>query len=121
MPREGATATSGLVEVPRDTRGDSELSFGGVSITGAIGEGGRSWEIQLMRGVGLGLEIQDMSGLDIEWGAVGVVNFTGVGGALAVVKIVSKCPEKMEDIGSTYYTRAAGTSALTRSWPRHIH
>ena len=68
LPREleEATATSGLVEVPRETRGDSRLSFGGVSIVGAIGEGGWSWEIWSMRGVGLGLESQDASGLDIE-------------------------------------------------------
>ena len=64
LPRAGATAILGLVEVPRDTRGDSELSCGGVLIMGAIGEGGRSWEIQSMRGVGLGLEIRDVSGLD---------------------------------------------------------
>ena len=37
-----------------------------------------------MRGVGLGLERQDASGLDIEQGAVRVVDFTGVGGASAV-------------------------------------
>ena len=74
-----------------------------------------------MRGVGLGLEIQDVSGLDIERGVVGVVDFAGVGGALAVTKIVSKFSKKKNDVGGTYCAMVAGTSALTRSWPRHIH
>ena len=39
-----------------------------------------------MSGVGLGLEIQDVSSLDIEWDAVGVVDLVGVGGASAVAK-----------------------------------
>ena len=53
---EEATAISGLVDVPKETRGDSRLSFGGVSIVGAIGEGGWSWEIRSISSVGLGLE-----------------------------------------------------------------
>ena len=88
---------------------------------GAIGEGGQSWEIRLVRGVGLGLEIRDTSGLDIERGVVGVVNFTGVGGASAVAKIVRKFSKKKNDVGSTYCAMAASTLAVTRSWPRHIH
>jgi hypothetical protein len=53
----GATeGTSGDVEVPSETRGDSVVSFGGVSIVGAISEGSCSWEMQSMRGVVLGLE-----------------------------------------------------------------
>ena len=111
--------SSGLVEVPKEMRGDSDLSFGGVSMTGAIGEGGHSWEIRSMRGVGLGLEIQDVSGLDIERGVVGVVDFAGVGGALAVTKIVSKFSKKKNS--GTYYSKAAGISASTRSQPKHIH
>ena len=55
--RAGVIVTLGLVEVPREMSGDSEFSFGRVSMTGAIGEGGQSWEMQSMRGVGLGLEI----------------------------------------------------------------
>ena len=43
--RAGAIMTLGLVEVPKEMRGDSELSFGGVSMTGAIGDGGQSWEM----------------------------------------------------------------------------
>ena len=42
--------------------------------------------MRLMSGVGLGLEIWDVSGLDIEQGAVGVVDLAGVGGASAVQK-----------------------------------
>ena len=45
FPRVGAMVTLGLVVVPKETRGDLELSFGGVSITGAIGDGGQSWEM----------------------------------------------------------------------------
>jgi hypothetical protein len=38
---EGAiVGMSGLVAVPRETSGDSELSLGGVSIVGAMGDGG---------------------------------------------------------------------------------
>ena len=42
LPREleEVTAISGLVDVPREMRGDSRLSFGRVLIVGAIGEGG---------------------------------------------------------------------------------
>ena len=96
LPREleEATAISELVEVPRETRGDSRLSFGGVSMAGAIGEGGWSWEIQSMSSVGLGLESRDTRVLDIERGAVGVDNLAGVGGASAVTKIVSKISKK---------------------------
>jgi hypothetical protein len=71
-----AEGTSGLVTVPRDTRGDSGLSLGGVSIAGVIGEGGCSWEIQSIRGVVLGLERREASGLDIDRGAVGGVAVT---------------------------------------------
>ena len=39
-----------------------------------------------MSDVGLGLEIQDASGLDIERYTVGVVDLAGVGGASAVQK-----------------------------------
>jgi hypothetical protein len=67
------TGMSGLVQVPRDTRGESEGSFGGVSIVGAIGDGGCSWEIRSMRGVDFGLERREASGLDMDLGAVGVV------------------------------------------------
>ena len=55
----------------------------------------------------------------MEWGAVGVVDFTGVGGASAVAKVVSKFPKK--DVGGTYCAMVAGTSASTRSQPMHIH
>ena len=91
---EGTTAISGLVDVPRETRGDSDLSLGGVSITGAIGEGGWSCEIRSISGVGLGLESRDARVFDMERGAVGVVDLAGVGGASAVAKIVSKISKK---------------------------
>jgi hypothetical protein len=74
-----AEGTSGDVEVPRETRGDSELSLGGVSMVGAIGEGGRSWDIRSMSGVVLGLERREASGLDIERGAVGGVAVAELG------------------------------------------
>ena len=64
--REGAIATLGLVVVPKETKGDSELSLGRVLITGAIGDRGWSWEMWSMSGVGLGLERQDASSLDME-------------------------------------------------------
>ena len=63
-------------------------------MTGAIGDGGQSWEMRSMRGLGLGLEIQDVSSLDIEWGAVRVVDFMGVGGASAVAKVVRNFPKR---------------------------
>lgn len=42
--REGVMATSGLVLVPKETKGDSELSLEGVLIAGAMGDMGQSWE-----------------------------------------------------------------------------
>ena len=87
---EEPTAISGLVDVPNETRGDSDLSFGGVSIAGAIGEGGWSWEIRSISSVGLGLESRDTRVFDMERGAVRVVDLAGVGGASAVAKKVSK-------------------------------
>ena len=86
-------ATLGLVAVPKEIRSDSELSFGGVSITQVIGDGGRSWEMWSMSSVGLKLKRQDASSLDMERGAVGVVDFAGVGGASTVVEIVRKFPK----------------------------
>ena len=74
FPSEGVVGTSGLVPVPSKTRGDSEFSVGGVSMAGVIGEGGHSWEIRLMRGIGLGLERCEVSSLDIEQGVVGMVD-----------------------------------------------
>ena len=71
--------TSGLVTVPRDTRGDSGLSLGGVSMAGAIGEGGRSWDIRSIRGVIFGLERREARGLDMERGAVGGVAVAEIG------------------------------------------
>ena len=41
----GVAGTSGLVPIPNETRGDSKFSLGGVSIVGAIGDGGCSWEM----------------------------------------------------------------------------
>ena len=91
---EEPTAISGLVEVPNETRGDSDLSFGAVSIMGAIGEGGWSCKIHLISHVGLGLESRDARVFDMERGAVGVVDLAGVGGASAVAKIISKISKK---------------------------
>ena len=98
LPREleEMTAISGLVDIPKETRGDSRLSFGRVSIMGAISEGGWSCEICSISGVGLGLESQDARVFDMERGAVGVVNLAGVRGASAVAKIVSKFLRKDE-------------------------
>jgi hypothetical protein len=64
--------TSGLVEDPRDTKGESEGFFGGESIVGAMGDGGCSWEIRSISGVVLGLERREASGFDMDLGAVGV-------------------------------------------------
>ena len=74
----------GLVLVPKETKGDLGLSLGGVSIAGVMGDVGQFWEIQSMSSVGFRLERQDTRGLDMKRGAVGVVSFTGVGGALAL-------------------------------------
>ena len=96
LPKEldGPTAISGLVDVPNETRGDSDLSFGAVSIMGAIGEGGWSCEIRSISGVGLGLESRDVRVFDMERGVVRVVNLAGVRGASAVAKIVRKISKK---------------------------
>ena len=72
-------ATSGLVTEPRETKGDSGLSLGGVSMVGAIGEGGRSWDIRSIRGVIFGLERREARGLDMERGAVGGVAVAEIG------------------------------------------
>ena len=48
-----------------------------------------------MSGVGLGLERQDTSSLDMEQGAVEVVDFVGVGGALAGQKVLENFLRKI--------------------------
>ena len=48
-----------------------------------------------MRGVGFGLERCDVRGFDIKHGVMGVVDFVGVGGALALGRIVSKFPKRI--------------------------